>query len=119
MQTARGNTTRPFAAAEKACLGRGGDAGTMLGRIAAARERAAAAIRRRCGPDGSGDFSDAQIGQHLGLVRCRAEETAAASYFRARTYLKLFQARSSQGGGSLDQHFPCVTATAGEEEGPS
>jgi hypothetical protein len=116
MQVVRAETVagldadRSFRTASKAC------AGPLVGRIEGAREKARAVIRKRCGPDGSGDFSDAAIDQHLGLVRCRTENLLAASYFRARSYLRLFTASD---GRPLDEHFPCVVQTAGEEEGPS
>jgi hypothetical protein len=49
------------------------------------------------------------------MARCRTEEIAAASYFRAQTYLKPLAA----GGQSFRALFPCVFRTAGEEEGRS
>jgi hypothetical protein len=113
---------RAVDAAERACADRDGrspDAATMLGRLESARAKAAAAIRKRCGPEASGDFTDASIEQHLGLVRCRALGVVAASYFRARTYLKGFRARASQGGRPLNEYLPCVVQSGGEEEGPS
>ncbi len=79
------------------------------------RARAAAAIGKRCDPNGSGDFTADQIAQHLAMARCRAEEIAAASYFRAQTYLTPLTAQ----GRSLREVFPCVFRTAGEEEGRS
>lgn len=79
------------------------------------RARAAAATARKCAAGGSNDFSDAQIAQHLTMARCRAEETVAASYFRAQTYMKPLTA----GGRSFRELFPCVFRTAGEEEGRS
>jgi hypothetical protein len=123
--------SKAVAAAERACAdrnGRSADSATMLGRLEVARVKAAAAIRKRCGfaeagkqhrAAASSDFGDATIEQHLGLARCRVERLAAASYFRARTYLKTFRARDTQGGQPLSEYLPCVVQTAGEEEGPS
>lgn len=105
------DTGRSFAAAERVCATK-----DVAGRAEKLRQKAFAAIQKRCGAGGSGDFDDVELGQHLGLARCRIENVVAASYFRARLYLRLFSARD---GRSLDQHFPCVRQTAGEEEGPS
>jgi hypothetical protein len=121
-QAAALNDGKAVDAAERACADRDGrspDATTMLGRLESARAKAAAAIRKRCGSGASADFTDASIEQHLGLVQCRALGVVAASYFRARTYLKGFRARVSQGGRPLNEYLPCVVQTAGEEEGPS
>lgn len=79
------------------------------------RARAAGVIARKCGDAGSGDFSDAQVAQHLAMARCRVEEVVAASYFRAQTYMKPLAAN----GQSFRALFPCVLRTAGEEEGRS
>ena len=126
VQTARAqlvaglDTTRADGAATKACASeRGPDGATLLGRIARARQRAFAGIQRACGAARSGDYADEAIEQMLGLARCRTEETVAASYFRARTYLARFATRASQGGGALADHLPCLRRTAGEEEGRS
>jgi len=98
-------------------------AGSAAGRVCAPmvdkldrlRARSAAGIARACGAHGSTDFTDEEIAQHLGLARCRAEETAAASYFRAQTLMKPFAAH----GKPLLDAFPCVVRTSGEEEGRS
>jgi hypothetical protein len=116
---ARLDSSRALARAEARCAGGRTDAATMIGRVQRAEAKARAAITRRCGPGASKDLDDHAIAQHVGLARCRAEGIVAASYFRARTYLRLFTARDSQGGRPLHEYFPCVVQTAGEEEGPS
>lgn len=120
-ETAGVDASRAAAAVARHCTGAAAqsDAGTMLGKVARAAEGGFTTIRRRCGSDASGDFSDDGIRQHLGLVKCRVEETIAASYYRARSYLARLEARPSQGGGVLSEHFSCVTLTAGEQEVPS
>jgi hypothetical protein len=120
-RTTAGIDTSRAGGVARACTGAAGqpDASTMLGKVTRAADKAFAAIRRRCGADGSGDFSDKLVRQHLGLVKCRVEETAGASYYRARTLLEQLEARPSQGGGALSEHFSCVPLTAGEQEVPS
>ena len=107
-QTAGLDPSRAFAVAERRCVG-------AVDLLARGEAKAAALLRKRCGPDGSADFDDAVIQQHLGLVRCRSEQLIAATYFRARTYLSRF----ALAGRPLHERFPCVHQTAGEEEGPS
>ena len=99
-------TTR---AADRAC------GAALVAKAEQLRSRAFTAVRKACGADGSKDFSDEIIAQHIGLARCRAEALAAASYFRAQTYLKAFTVN----GKTLNQLFPCVLRTSGEEEGRS
>lgn len=107
-QTARVDEARAFGAAERVCV-------RALDILAKAQAKALAAVRERCGTKGSGDYDEATVRQHLGLVRCRMESTMSAAHFRARTYLSRLRA----GGRPLHEHFPCVLQTAGEEEGPS
>ncbi|MCW5891330.1 MAG: hypothetical protein KIT14_12370 [bacterium] len=109
-QAAAIDDTRAFAAAGKACDDR------LVARVERAQAKARARLVQRCGEGGSADFAETTIDQHLGLLRCRTEGMLAASYFRARTYLRLFAASD---GRALADHFPCVVQTAGEEEGPS
>ena len=107
------------AAAEKVCAnahGKGPDAQTLLGRLAAAKSDALAMIQRKCGGAGSNDFTDDAISAHLGMVECRVFGLVAAGYFAARTDLRKFNARASQGGRPLGDYFPCFLKTAGEEE---
>jgi hypothetical protein len=111
------------AAAEKACANASGttpDSSTMLGKIAKAKAAASTAIKKRCGTpnppavpnSASGDLSDDDISQHLGLAGCRVEELAAAAYGGAKPALAAYTARASQGGNPLDQYFPCLIETA-------
>lgn len=109
-QAAALDDTAALAAAAKACDAR------LVTRVAKAQAKARAHVVRRCSDGGSADFTAASVDQHLGLLRCRAEGMVAASYFRARTYLRLFRLAD---GRTLSDAFPCVVQTAGEEEGPS
>ncbi len=88
---------------------------SMATKLEKVRTRATASITKKCGPGGSGDLSDEQVAQHLALARCRTEEIASASYFRAQTYMQPLSAQ----GKSFRDLFPCVLRTAGEEEGRS
>ncbi|HUI27557.1 MAG TPA: hypothetical protein VL403_15855 [Candidatus Kryptonia bacterium] len=95
--------------------GVGPDSKTILGKIAAVRTAAFNAIKARCGSaTGSGDFTDDDINQQLGLAECRTEELVAAAYGGAKEILAGYTARASQGGGTFDTHFPCLYATASE-----
>lgn len=109
-QAAGLDDTKAFAAAGRAC------GAATIAKVDKAQAKARAAIAKRCGAGASADFGDATLDQHLGLLRCRTEGMVAASYFRARTYLRFFRGPD---GRTLNEHFPCVVQTAGEEEGPS
>ena len=111
--------TKPTAVAEKTCAdsnGTGADTKTLIGTLAALRAKAAAAITKKCGPTGANAFDDDAINAHLGMVQCRVEGMVAAAYFRIFTDLKAFPARPAQGGKPLNEYFPCLVKTAGEEE---
>ncbi len=117
LATPPGNLAAVLAVAEKACAdasGTGPDAGTLLGKIAAARAAALTAIQKACGTAGSGLFSDDDIAQHLGLLSCRAQELVGAAYGLGKAELGTFVARASQGGEPLDQYFPCLFLTGAE-----
>jgi hypothetical protein len=105
---AGGAVGRPSAEAGRACV-------PMADKLDRQQRRAAAAIAKACGSTGSSDLTADEITRHLALARCRTEEIASASYFRAQTYLKALSAR----GQSLRALFPCVYRTSGEEEGRS
>ncbi len=111
------------AAAEKACAdatGSGPDSGTMLGKIDKARQVAFSAIQKKCGTpnppsipaSASGDFSDDDMQQHLGLAGCRAEELAGAEYGGGREAIEGYAVRASQGGDLLGDHLSCLKPTA-------
>jgi len=111
--------------AEKICAnasGTGPDTKTILGKVGAAQAAAFKAIQKKCGTpnppaipsSASGDFSDDDINQMLGLAGCRAEELLAGAYGGARAELALITARASQGGKTLDTYFPCLYTTASE-----
>ena len=118
--TARNELTSPpnnldaaLVAAEKVCANPNSnkpDKATMLGKIAAARDKAFAAIQAKC----SDILSDDDIDQQLGLAGCRVEELAAGAYGGASEGLELFSARASQGGSPLNTYFPCLVPTASE-----
>lgn len=106
---------KPTAAAEKACadsLGTGSDAKTLIGSLRALREKTKAAILKKCA-----DAFDANaVTAHVGMAQCRVEGMVSAAYFRIFTDLKAFTARPAEGGKPLNEYFPCLLKTAGEEE---
>ena len=100
------NVTAASGEAGRACV-------PMVEKLDHLRARATASIARACSTKGSGDFTDDEIAEHLEMARCRMEEIASASYFRAQTYINALAAK----GQSLRAYFPCVFRTSGEEEG--
>jgi hypothetical protein len=63
---------------------------------------------RTIGNAASGDFTTAEIEDHLRRVRCEVEGLIGRGYATAGADLSTLNARPSQGGLSLDQSFPCV-----------
>ncbi len=102
------------AKAEAACVGESGaDADkTMLGKIEAARAKAFAAIQDECAI--AAGMSDNDISQHLGLLGCRAEELLGSMYGNAKAAMSEYVTQVSQGGGDLDDSFPCLKTTIAE-----
>lgn len=104
-------------AAEKACADAAGsspDSPTLLGKIAAAQAKAAAAIDKDCGAAGSGDYTADDISQFLGLASCRAQELTTAAYGVGREQIEEYAVRASQGGDTLGDHLTCLNLTATE-----
>jgi hypothetical protein len=99
-------------AAEKACAGEPGTAPekTTLGKIEAARAKAADGINARCGSF----IDETALEDHLDTASCRAQELLAAIYPGAAEGLNAFESQASQGGEQLDHFFPCLVATIGE-----
>lgn len=118
-----------------------GDLGkTLLGRIRAAKQKALASVRKACGSNGSGDYTeDNDLLANLGFVECNTEELVSATYGFASQALQSFDVRAAEGGRcvggtdasapcppyacagggtcgtSLDLFFPCLVPHAGED----
>ena len=111
-RTAAGlDATSASAAAESVCAdaaGVGLDAKTMLGQLAAIRQKAFDKIQKACGAAGSNEQSDEAISAHLGLAACRTQEVVTAEYNGAKEDLEAYTVRVSQGGDALTNHLPCV-----------
>jgi len=104
------STTKAQANADKAC----GDAGgtlppenTMLGKIAAARQKAFDAIQKACGAAGSNDYGDEAISQHLGLAACNVEDIMSGGYHGANEALEAI----TQVGQPVTDSLPCLFPT--------
>ena len=126
LTTAPATLTAAQKAAEKACVDAatptGPDSKTMLGKIAAAKAAAFTAIQKKCGTPNppsvpntaSGDLSDDDINQLIGLAGCRAEGLTAAIYGGAKQSLSTYTPRPSQSADTLDLSFPCLVRTAAD-----
>jgi cysteine-rich repeat protein len=98
------------------------DERTMLGKLEAARTKAISDIEKSCGTPGnmtidgkvisvylaSGDFTQAEIAQHVDNVSCTIESIVSAGYNGIKSDLAQYNARPSQGGDPLDTYFPCL-----------
>lgn len=117
-----------LAAAQGACMDpspAAPDSKTLLGKIQAARDKAIAAVEKKCGTapgvaiDGkaipasaSGDLTHDQITGTIGLATCRIEEMLSAAYADAAGDFGLFTVRPSQGGrcvGGSNQGAECTS----------
>lgn len=90
------------------------DEKSLVGRIAAEKAKAVAAIDKKCGPlsDSSAPFTESQVHTHLGMAQCRAEELAGATYNLAASQIGHVLEEASLGDTHDVQHaFPCMKAS--------
>jgi hypothetical protein len=98
----------PSSAAEAVCAApetQGPPQMTLLGRIAHARARARASIRRRCGAGGAAR-------DVLAASSCAADDLVSAIFDGAKSRIAPYRARPSQGGRPLDTYFGCLAGGA-------
>jgi len=69
-------------AAQKACNPDDADPKSLVGRLAAARQKAEDAVAKACGPldPSSEPFTLGQVRTHLGMASCRTQELIGAAY---------------------------------------
>ncbi|HTN81626.1 MAG TPA: hypothetical protein VMK16_18280 [Acidimicrobiales bacterium] len=106
-----GDTTKAEATAARTCGDANGTlppSATMLGKIAAARQKALDGILKACGPSGSNTYDDNAISQHLGLAACNVEDTMSGGYHGAHEALEAI----TQGGQPVTESLPCLFPTS-------
>jgi len=101
-------------AALKACNLDEGDDKSLVGAIAASRQKAFDKIDKKCGPLGTSSlpYTASQVQTHLGMAECRATELAGAGYNHAPDMIGHVLEEAAAGDHHDVLHaFPCMKAS--------
>ncbi len=84
----------------------------LLAKIAAARDKAAAQIDKKCGAAAAAELTTLEARAHLGYVACEVDRLIAASYAGTKIALEHLTVE----GEDLASYFPCLAGATVKEQ---